>query len=167
MDPETGEPTGNIHEGVVDLVATAGGRRYTTASELLDAEDEGVSQAIVDGITKYNQEHASSYNQKVGGGLGARCVYVHVRVLSLQHRLPSTMQILKFHLLEVDFTIHGGELGRRMLLTARTRESPPLLSLHSQMLTTSQSVLLFLRSMQKKSNSFMLSSMELRNYFTC
>lgn len=69
VDPETGEPTGNIHEGVVDLVATAGGRRYTTASELLDAEDEGVSQAIVDGITKYNQEHAPSYNQKVGVAL--------------------------------------------------------------------------------------------------
>lgn len=48
------------------MVAKVGAKRYTTTSELLDAEDEGISQAIVDGITKYNQERAASYNQKVG-----------------------------------------------------------------------------------------------------
>lgn len=71
----------NIHEDVVDMVAKVGAKRYTTTSELLDAEDEGVSQAIVDGITKYNQERAPSYGQKVGRGL---CTG-HVRVLSAQH----------------------------------------------------------------------------------
>ena len=66
----------NIHEDVVDMVANVGAKHYTTTSELLDAEDEGVSQAIVDGITKYNLERAPSYGQKVGRGLctGHVCV---------------------------------------------------------------------------------------------
>ena len=79
VNAETGEPTDNIHQDVIDVLAAVGATRYTTTSELLDAEDEGVSQAIVEGITKYNQERAASYNQKVGGvGLCPRpvCAYV-------------------------------------------------------------------------------------------
>ena len=74
MNAETGEPTDNIHTDVIDVVAKLGAKQYTTTSELLDAEDEGISQAIVDGITKYNAERAASYNQKVGVGaaLGVR-----------------------------------------------------------------------------------------------
>lgn len=112
MSAETGEPTDNIHQDVIDMLAAVGATRYTTTSELLDAEDEGVSQAIVEGITKYNQERAASYNQKVGGwSLPLTCVCV-CYLLSTCSPLCSTLKILKFHLLEIDFSVHGGELGR-------------------------------------------------------
>lgn len=108
MNAETGEPTDNIHQDVIDVLAAVGATRYTTTSELLDAEDEGVSQAIVEGITKYNQERAVSYNQKVGGvGLCPRPVCAYVTCSPVFH-----LKILKFHLLETDFSAHGGELGR-------------------------------------------------------
>ena len=120
MNTETGEPTDNIHQDVIDVLAAVGATRYTTTSELLDAEDEGVSQAIVEGITKYNQERAVSYNQKVGGaGLCPR----HVCACYL---LPtcSTLKILKFHLLETDFSVHGGELGRNAAAQGALERDP-------------------------------------------
>lgn len=82
LDPETGEATDDLTPDAAEVIRTVYGRGYTKASEILESDDEAISKATVYGITQYNQKHASSYNQK----------------------------ILKFHLLDTDFTVAAGEL---------------------------------------------------------
>lgn len=90
-------------------------------------------------------------------------------LLSTSSLVPCAMQILKFHLLEMDLSVHGGELGRPGAAAADTGDThhSPLLSA-TQMLKTSHGARLFLKSTLKRSNSCMPSSIlliELNNYF--
>jgi hypothetical protein len=89
LDPETGEATDDLTPDAAEVIRTVYGRGYTKASEILESDDEAISKATVYGITQYNQKHASSYNQK----------------------------ILKFHLLDTDFTVAAGELSELALLS--------------------------------------------------
>ena len=82
LDPETDQPLDQLSEDALAAMQRMG-KDFTKPSDILDAEDEQISQVIIDAITRYNQAIAISYNQK----------------------------ILKFHILESDLSAATGELG--------------------------------------------------------
>ena len=64
LDPETNQPLDQLSEDALAAMQSMG-KDFTKPSDILDAEDEQISQVIIDAITRYNQAIAISYNQKV------------------------------------------------------------------------------------------------------
>ncbi|KAK2103515.1 Long-chain-fatty-acid--CoA ligase acsbg1 [Saguinus oedipus] len=82
LDPDTSDPTDNLTEQAVEFCQRVGSRA-TTVSEIVGKKDEAVYQAIDEGIRRVNMNAAAR---------------------------PHHIQ--KWAILERDFSISGGELGR-------------------------------------------------------
>lgn len=82
LNPETSEPTDNLTEQAVEFCQRVGSRA-TTVSQIVGQRDEAVYQAIHEGI------------QRVNANAAARPYHIQ-----------------KWAILERDFSISGGELGR-------------------------------------------------------
>lgn len=82
LDPETSEPTDNLTEQAVEFCQRVGSKA-STVSEIVGQRDEAVYQAIHEGI------------QRVNANAAARPYHIQ-----------------KWAILERDFSISGGELGK-------------------------------------------------------
>lgn len=82
LDPETLEPTDNLTELAVAFCQRVGSKA-TTVSEIVGTKDEAVYQAIEQGIQRVNRDAAAR-----------------------------PYHIQKWAVLQRDFSISGGELGR-------------------------------------------------------
>lgn len=87
LDPDTFEPTDNLTEQAVEFCQRVGSKA-TTVSEVVGKKDEAVYQAIEEGIQRVNMNAAAR-----------------------------PYHIQKWAILEKDFSISGGELGRCFLYT--------------------------------------------------
>lgn len=86
LDPDTCDPTDMLTEQAVEFCQRVGSRS-TRVSEIVGQKDEAVYRAIEEGI------------QRVNGNAAARPYHIQ-----------------KWAILERDFSISGGELGRLVLL---------------------------------------------------
>lgn len=82
LDPDTSDPTDNLTEWAVEFCQRVGSKA-TTVSEIVRKKDEAVYQAIEEGIQRVNMNAAAQ-----------------------------PYHIQKWAILEKDFSISGGELGR-------------------------------------------------------
>lgn len=82
LDPETSEPTDNLTEQAVEFCQRVGSKA-STVSEIVGQRDEAVYQAIHEGI------------QRVNANAAARPYHIQ-----------------KWAILQRDFSISGGELGK-------------------------------------------------------
>lgn len=93
LNPETSEPTDNLTEQAVEFCQRVGSKA-STVSEIVGQKDEAVYQAIHEGI------------QRVNANAAARPYHIQ-----------------KWAILERDFSISGGELGKCCVELARELRS--------------------------------------------
>ena len=109
MDQTTGEPQDTLSPLAKTAIEQLGSR-CTTVSEIIDSKDCAVFSAISEGLERANK-CAISNAQKVVVWTGQKTQVSHIII---------TTQVQKWSLLDADFSIPGGELGKILLIVSDT-----------------------------------------------